>query len=221
MSTLRRPVDLACTISRTLAAAMIGLFGLFISEDARAMNIQTVTSPGGIKAWLVEEHGLPLLAMRFAFVGGSSQDPAGKPGVANLLTTMLDEGAGDMRAAEFQERQEDIAMRLGFDTGRDVFTGNLQTLTEHRDEASELLRLALTKPRFDSDAIDRMRKQVSTGITFDDKDPNKVAIRAWYRAAFADHPYARPVEGTVETVSKITPEDLEAFRKRTFASSSK
>jgi zinc protease len=71
------------------------------------MNIQTIKSPGGIEAWLVEEHSVPLMALRFAFDGGNSQDPAGKDGLANFITAMMDEGAGDVPSAEFQERMED------------------------------------------------------------------------------------------------------------------
>ncbi|HWK37460.1 MAG TPA: hypothetical protein VNR88_00945, partial [Hyphomicrobium sp.] len=77
---------------------LLALFAAFIvtmSQPASAMKIQTVKSPGGIEAWLVEEHAVPMMAMRFAFDGGSSQDPDGQEGVSNFLTAMLDEGAGD------------------------------------------------------------------------------------------------------------------------------
>src|SRR5215468_11796819 len=81
-------------------------------STAQAMKIQEVKSPGGITAWLVEEHSVPLVAVRFAFDGGSSQDPAGKEGLANFLSGMLDEGAGDLNSKQFQERMEEIAMRM-------------------------------------------------------------------------------------------------------------
>ena len=79
------------------------------------MKIQEVKSPGGITAWLVEEHSVPLIALRFAFDGGNAQDPEGKEGLANFLAGMLDEGAGDLTSKQFQERMEEIAMRMGFD----------------------------------------------------------------------------------------------------------
>ena len=75
------------------------------------MKIQSVKSPGGIEAWLVEEHGLPLVTMQFGFMGGSSQDPEDKPGVANFLSAMLDEGAGDIRSEAFQEQVELLAAK--------------------------------------------------------------------------------------------------------------
>lgn len=105
------------------------------ASTASAMNIQTIKSPGGIEAWLVEEHSVPLMALRFAFDGGSSQDPAGKEGVANFITAMMDEGAGDIESAQFQERMEDIAMRMSWDDSKDSLYGSFETLTQNRDEA--------------------------------------------------------------------------------------
>ncbi|MBN9282586.1 MAG: insulinase family protein, partial [Hyphomicrobium denitrificans] len=181
------------------------------------MNIQDVKSPGGISAWLVEEHSVPLISMRYAFDGGSSQDPEGKPGVANFITAMMDEGAGDLTSEEYQERVEDISMRMSYDDTKDSLYGSFETLSANRDKAVELLKLSVQKPRFDDDAVQRIRQQLVANIIYSDKDPTKVAMREWYAQAFAGHPYARPSSGTAETVSKINRDDLIAYHKRIFA----
>ena len=183
------------------------------------MNIQTIKSPGGITAWLVEEHSVPLIALRFGFDGGNSQDPVGKDGVANFITAMMDEGAGDLKSAEYQERMEDIAMRMSYDDAKDALYGSFETLTVNRDKAIELLKLSVQKPRFDDEAVERIRQQLLANLAYADKDPDKVAGREWFATAFAGHPYARPSNGTVNTVAKITRDDLAAFHKRTFAKS--
>lgn len=182
-----------------------------------AMKIQRVTSPGGIEAWLVENHDVPLIAMRFGFAGGSAQDPDGKDGLAYFVSGMLDEGAGDMDSTAFQERQEELAVRMEFDATRDAFVGGFQTLTRNRDEAFELLRLALNEPRFDKDAIDRIRKQILIGLKFDMNNPRKVAAREWYRLAFKEHPYSRPVKGEADSISAITRDDFKDYVRRVFA----
>ncbi|HEX6609227.1 MAG TPA: pitrilysin family protein [Hyphomicrobiaceae bacterium] len=181
------------------------------------MKIQSVKSPGGIEAWLVEEHSVPLIAMRFMFDGGSSQDPIGKEGLANFIAGMMDEGAGDLTSAAFQERMEELAVRMSFDDTRDGLYGNFETLTANRDMAIDLLRLALTKPRFDADAVDRVRNQLLASLAYAAKSPDKVASKAWSAKAFAGHPYGRPSEGTTESLLKISGQDLEAYRKRVFA----
>ena len=209
---------LPISLSRALAGVIPALaLTLLSTVPASAMKIERVKSPAGVEAWLVEEHSLPLLSMNFAFMGGSSQDPADKPGVAHFLTTMLDEGAGDLNAEQFQKEVEALAVRMRFDAGRDTFTGSLQTLTDHRDRAAELLSLALSKPRFETDSVERMRRQLLAGIAFDAKDPEKVADQAWYATAFAGHPYGWPVDGTQASVGSVSAADLEAYRSRVFA----
>ena len=203
--------------ARFVALALLILAFLAPFENANAMKIQTVKSPGGIEAWLVEEHSVPLMAMRFAFRGGSSQDPAGKEGLANFLSTMLDEGAGELTSSAFQERMEELAVKMSFTDSRDAYYGNFETLTENRDEAIKMLRLAITRPRFDADAIERMKKQLLANLAFASRDPTKVAAKAWYAAAFAGHAYGRPATGTAESIGSITAADLEGFRKKNFA----
>jgi zinc protease len=204
---------LAVLAALVLATAAV----MLVPSKAMAMKIQEITSPGGIKAWLVEDHAVPLIAMRFAFEGGSSQDPAGKEGLANYLAGMLDEGAGDLNSKQFQERMEELAMRMNFSDGRDAFYGSFETLTENRDKAAALLALAINKPRFDAEAIERMRAQFLANLAYAKRDPTRVASEEWMALAFAGHPYGRPDNGTPESVAKIGKADLVDFRARTFA----
>lgn len=197
--------------------ALALLFTASVSHPAAAMNIQQIKSPGGIEAWLVEEHSVPLISLRYAFDGGNSQDPPGKPGLANFLTAMMDEGAGDIKSQDYQERMEDIAMRMSYDDSKDALYGSFETLSANRDKAVELLKLSVQKPRFDTDAVERIRQQLTANLIYADKDPEKVAMREWYAQAFAGHPYARPSNGTVDSVAKITRDDLLDYHKRTFA----
>ncbi len=200
-----------------LVVALLALVALPLGGPAHAMKIQSVKSPGGIEAWLVEEHSVPLMAVRFSFEGGNSQDPVGKEGLANYLTAMLDEGAGDLVSRDFQERMEDIAMRMSFEDSRDAFYGSFETLTANRDKAAELLELALSKPRFDQDAVDRIRGQLQANLVYAARDPEKVALKAWYETAFDGHSYGRPANGTQETIGVMSREDLASYHARVFA----
>ena len=211
-----RPAQLRALTAVPLAALIFAIITT-LSGPAHAMKIQTIKSPGGIEAWLVEEHAVPMMAMRFAFEGGSSQDPTGNEGLANFLSAMLDEGAGDLKSREFQERMEEISMRMRYEDSKDAFYGNFETLTANRDEAAKLLKLAINNPRFDTDAVERIRQQLQAALAYAARNPEKVALNEWYAVAFEGHPYARPSAGTHETVAKITGGDLEGYRKRIFA----
>jgi zinc protease len=202
-------------ISRLLIALIMTLAATLPSQSAT--KIQRVTSPGGIEAWLVSDATLPIIALNFAFRGGAAQDREGRAGIANLVSGLLDEGAGDLDAQAFQTRMEERAVEISFDADRDAFYGSLRVLTENRDEAVNLLQLALTKPRFDADAIERIRAQVLARIRHESTDPESIAHRTLLEAAFPNHPYGNEVQGTLGSVPEITRDDLTGFHARTFA----
>lgn len=198
------------------------LFGAFmtialVNPPARAASIQEITSPGGITAWLVEDYTVPVVTMNVAFGGGAAQDPEGRAGLANLMSGLLDEGAGDLDSRAFQARLEDLSINLSFDAGSDAFYGNLRTLSQNVDEAFELFRLAVNEPRFEAEPVERIRGQVLAGLRQAESNPNEMASRLWAETLFGDHPYGRGVDGTTETVAAITADDLRAFHDRTMA----
>jgi zinc protease len=183
------------------------------------MQIERVVSRGGIEAWLVRHPGAPLIAVDFAIRGSADQDPADKPGVANLATSLLDEGAGPFDAVTFHDRLERKAIELSFRAGREHLRGTLRTLKENRDEAFDYLRLALTEPRFDEQAVERARAQVMSRLQRETVSPNDMASHNWWATAFPGHPYGRPVNGTLESVPRITVNDLRSYTSRVLARS--
>ncbi|WP_370876833.1 M16 family metallopeptidase [Ancylobacter amanitiformis] len=187
------------------------------SAQSDTTRIQRVVSPGGIEAWLVHDKTLPLVAMEFAFVSGAAQDPADKPGMASLMTSLLDEGAGDLDSRSFQDKLAEKAIELRFDASRDSIGGSLRTLSENVAPAFELTRLAVNAPRFDDEAVERIRQGQLASLRRRANDPSTLASLGWSARAFPNHPYGRPVAGTLESVPTITREDLAAFAKRTLA----
>jgi zinc protease len=200
---------------RGFAAAMVAL--PLLAAPALATTIERVVSPGGIEAWLVHEPAVPLIAVDFAFVGGAVQDADGKGGTANLVASLLDEGAGDFDSKTFHTRLERKAIELGFQAERDTLRGTLRTLTANRDEAFDDLRLAVTAPRFDPTDVEINRAQVLSLLRRATTSPGEIANLRWWQAAFADHPYGRPVAGTLETVPAITIADLKGYTRRVLA----
>lgn len=210
--------DLRAAQLRVAALVFLTLLLLaFLGRPAGAVDIEKVKSPGGIEAWLVQEDTVPLIAMSFAFRdAGSSRDPAGKEGLANLMSGLLDEGAGPLDSATFQRQMEEKAIRISFDAGRDGFFGTLQTLAANRDAAFSLLRLAISEPRFDDEAVERIRAQVISGIRHDARDPDAIAGRLFAETLFPGHAYGRPSDGTEKSVAAIDRDDLKLFRTAAF-----
>jgi len=205
----------ASTIFCRAAAAMVAL--ALSAAPAPATTIEHVVSPGGVEAWLVREHAVPLIAVDVAFAGGAVQDPAGRSGAANLAASLLDEGAGDLDSKAFQDRLERKAIELSFRAERDTLRGRMRTLVENRDEAFDLLRLSLTVPRFDAADVELNRAQILSTLRRQTTSPGDIASRRWWETAFEGHPYGRPVDGTLESVPSITIDDLKTYTHRVLA----
>lgn len=184
------------------------LLAVVVTLPAAAMTIERVTSPGGIEAWLVRDTMLPMVAIEFSFRGGAALDPRGKEGRAMLAVNLLTEGAGDLDSQAFATQLEDRAISLDFEAGADSLQGSLKTLNEHRDVAVDLLRLAMTKPRFDAADVERVRASTLATIAREAENPDAIARRTWMSTAFPDHPYGRPARGTKESVSSLTTADM-------------
>jgi zinc protease len=208
-------------LRRQFVAALAAVTGLAlvtpVAPAAAASKIERIVSPSGLVAWLVREPAVPLIALDFAFAGGANADPADKPGVANMVGSLLDEGAGELNARAFHERLEERAIEMNFSAARDQFRGSLRMLSENRDEAAELLRLALTSARFDAEPVEVIRAQVLNGLQRGTTNPNDIASRRWWSTAFPGHPYGRPSNGTIESVPTITIADLKSYTQRVFA----
>jgi len=205
---MMRVVDLAAAIAAT---------SIMFAASAGATTIERVVSPGGIEAWLVHERAVPLIAVEFAFVGGAVQDPPGKAGTAALTASLLDAGAGDLDSTAFSDRLERKAMQMGFSAQHDTIHGTMRSLTENRDDAFELLRLAVTAPRFDAKDVEISRAQILSVLRRETTSPTDIASRRWWETAFEGHPYGRPVNGTSETVSNISIADLKSYTQRVLA----
>ncbi len=178
-----------------------------------ATDIQVVTSPGGITAWLVQEPSIPMVALQFSFAGGASQDPPEKLGATNLMVGLLEEGAGEMNATAFAERADELGARFRFNTGRDSVSITASMLTSNLDKSVALLRLALIEPRFGEVAFERVRGQVNSGLRSDETDPQSIGGKAFRAMVYPNHAYGRPTDGTLETVATLTPDDMRAAHR--------
>ena len=179
-----------------------------VVSPSRAARVQTVSTALGPQAWLVEDYAVPLVAVDFAFPGGSSQDPARMDGAVSMLAGLLDEGAGSLDSEAFHRALDDKAIEISFSADRDFIHGRLKTLTRHVDAAFDLLGLALSRPRFDEDAIVRIRAQMIAGLKREATDPDSLAGKAWREAAFPNHAYGRAARGTLETLPSVAEADL-------------
>ena len=186
---------------------------ILVSGSVQAMDIQEVTSSKGITAWLVESHQNPIIAIEYAFTGGVSHEPKELGGLTNLLASTMDEGAGSYESEAFRDILTDESIGLSFRSGRDRLYGSFKTITDSSDLSFELLRLAVNEPRFDQKPVDRIRGQIQTGIVSKQNRPQTKSSEVFRELVYGDHPFGRTSDGSVESLDKITTDDLRAFHK--------
>ncbi len=172
------------------------------------VEIDEFTTEGGLTVWHVEERSIPFVALELRFRGGASLDPEGKRGVTNMMTGLLEDGAGELDAQAFAKARDALAASFSYDVRDDALSVSARFLSENRDEAVDLLHKTLTEPRFDEDAIARIRAQIVSGIRSDLKDPSSMAGEAFAARVFGDHPYGSDTSGTLDSVAAITRDDI-------------
>jgi len=189
----------------------------FAAQAQKVLDVQKLKTPAGVEVWLVEDKTVPVISMSFSFDGGLAFDPPSRPGVARMVSILLDEGAGELDSQAFQGRMIDNAISMEFNVGRDAFYGQIKTLSSNRGLAFDLLRQALTAPRFDADAIDRMRNANIAKIKQDMGNPSWLVARIYNGMAFEGDVYASPSFGTLDSMAKITRKDLANFVRAQFS----
>jgi zinc protease len=195
---------------RSLASAVLTLIlGLvLVASRAHAIEIKEVTTPLGIKAWLVEDRSTPVVALSFSFATGSASDGENQKGLTSLAATLLTDGAGPLDAQAFKQRQEEISASLGFGSTLETVSGSLRLLSANRDAAFDLLRLAVTAPRFDPDWVEQRRAQAIAGLNQADQRPASVAQRTMMATVFAGHPYGNNASGVRENLQTLTVQQI-------------
>ena len=190
---------------RYLLAAIVAFSPLSASAQAK---IEEVTTPAGITFWLSSEDAIPIVSVEVLIRGGTSLDDPARPGAVTMMTGLLNEGAGDLDALAYAAATEEVAARISFDAGRDTMSISASMLREFRSEVAELVRIAIQEPRFDDDAVERVRSQLASITRSNQTDPRELGNQTLFELAFPGHAYAMPVDGTPESIAEMTVDDL-------------
>jgi zinc protease len=169
----------------------------------------------GARVLIVENHSLPLVAIEIRFLHGIDADPKDKPGLAEFVSDMVDEGTRTRSATKLAEEIEDLAAHLGAGASLETANVHLNCLTETLPDALELMADVVQHPAFRPEDVERVRVLKLTGL--EQKKANTGALAADQAARILygpDHPWGQPSGGTPESVASIRPADLSAFHAR-------
>jgi zinc protease len=168
-------------------------------------------APNGMTVLVLEQHFLPIVEIHALIKAGAAQDPPEKAGVANLVASLLDEGTTTRSSRQLAEQIDFVGGSLGAQAGEDYTTASARTLKKDIDLGFTLLADILQHPTFPKQEFERVRSQILGEISSDNDDPGHVAMKAFNQLVFQNHPYRWPVNGTEETLSKITLAEVQSF----------
>ena len=196
------------------ARFLLFLFFLLAAvAPANAVTIKSLDLGKNVDVWFAEDHTVPIVSLAVSLPAGSAYDPAGKDGLASFAASLIDEGAAGLNSRAFHGALADRAIQFRARVERDYMVVTITTLKENLPEALHLLQLALTRPRFDADAVARVRAQIIQSLQQDETEPPHVAQRAFMAAFFNGHPYGHEDDGSISSIAAITPDDLRGFAR--------
>ena len=168
---------------------------------------------------LVPDPTVPMVWFRFVLPNGSSRDPEGKEGLANLTADLLLRGTQDRSRDVFERTLEGLGASIGAGVGADSITLSGSVLSENWPLVASLLSEALQYPRFDADDLADLVEETKADIVESRNDDRSLGRRFYEEGLYAGHPYARPVLGTETSLSTLTRADVQGFYRDWFASS--
>ena len=179
------------------------------------MQIEHWVTANGARVYYVHAPELPMVDVRVVFDAGSARDD-GRPGLALLTNTLLDQGAGERDADAIADGMEGLGAQLGMGAERDMAWLTLRTLVDPQlmEPALEQFSQVLTRPRFAARDVERERQRMLVGLQFKEQRPGEVAGRVFFGSVFGAHPYGSPRDGTPESVRALEATDLRAFYQR-------
>ena len=183
----------------------------------RALNVQTWKTAEGSKVLFVEARQLPMFDLRLTFAAGSGQD-GDTPGLALLTNAMLNEGVAGKDVGAIAQGFESLGADFGNGAYRDMAVASLRSLSDpsKRTPALNLFAEVIGKPTFPADALSRIKNQLLASFEFQKQNPGKLASNELFTHLYGNHPYAHASDGTAQSITSITIDQLKAFHNKAY-----
>ena len=187
------------------------------AHDIKIPPYEIRTLPNGLRVVVVSQHEQPAVSLRMLVKAGSAQDPAGKPGVAAMVGGLLDQGTAKRSSEQISDIIDYVGGALGSGAGTDLSYANILVLKDRFDFALDLMAEVVRTPSFPQEELDRVRTQALSAMSVNMQDPEFVADAVIDRLVYGFHPYGLPGNGTPESLTAITRDDLVQFHKAWFS----
>ena len=206
---------------KTFLKTLLLLIILFSASPSFASKVKVAKAENNMIAWYIEDHTLPIVTIKIAFRDcGYAYDPDSVSGLSFMASLLLDEGAGEMDAEEFQKELSKSAIVMSFSSDKDNFYVSAKTLSKNLQKTLDLLTIAITSPTFDVEPLRNAQNKALISLEKKEEDADYIAQREWEKAVYKNHPYSNPLFGRKESIPNITRADLLNYIKKNFVRSS-
>ena len=201
--------------TRIALAAVVALAGALGSGPAVAAPLaHREVLPNGIVLLVAERPAVPIVAVRLLTRAGAVFDSEDRAGLANLTGALLTRGTAKRTGPEIDSAIEFVGGSLEAAAGRDNLTVALSVQKKDFSLGLDLLSEVVLSPTFPAAEVTRKVAEIQAAIQRSNEDPGTLATRALSRLVYPSHPYGRPVEGTRESVARLTRDDVVKFYAR-------
>jgi zinc protease len=201
-----------------MIAAPLEVASMGSETTMKALNpttkVQDLTTPKGQRAWIVEHHHSKVISLVLMFRNaGAKSDPRNKEGRAEMAAALFDEGAGDYTSQQLKQKLLENKIQWNVACGEDVLEIFLRFPAENLEAVAQLLKLVLTKPCYQQDALDRRRNEMLTSLSQSLQTESVAAQIARDELIYnPGHPYSRTPKHVLEALPSLTLEDIKAYR---------
>ena len=182
---------------------------------AKALELPAIQKrqlANGLPVTIVERHQVPVAQVTLLLFSGSSDEPAGRYGIANMTAAMLEQGAGTRSALEVADAIDFLGADLAAASGTDSMVVRLHAPVTRLSDALPIMADVVLRPTFPQQELDRQRRQRLTSILQARDSPETVSSVAFQRELYGPaHRYGTPQFGTAQTVASFTTDDVRAF----------
>lgn len=201
---------------RSMMLSVVAFIALNTPAFAAEIVPTRVVTPNGMTVLLLEQHFLPIVEVLALVKTGSAHDPPDKAGLANLVASLLDEGTATRTSKQLAEQIDFVGGSLEVRASEDFTTASARVIKKDVDLGFTLLADILQHPAFPKMEFERIRSQILGEMASDNDDPGHVAMKAFNQLVFHGHPYRWPLNGTEESLGKISHADVLNFYNREY-----
>lgn len=184
------------------------------------IHIESWDTPNGAKVMFVRAAEIPMLDIRVVFDAGAARD-GDSPGLANLTSAMLTEGAGIADVDNIARTFEGLGASINTNSYRDMAIVSLRTLSEanFRDPALSLFYDVVAQPTFPETSLERLRAQLVLSLQHEQQSPGALGQKAFFSGLYGEQPYGIHPKGSEESLNLITTSSLRQFHQQYYAAS--